>query len=150
MEVGGYIADPRHRPDGITKQEPPTVGSLYTLCQLHNADVRDQRSPKNSMILLDQNGGKHIKSLRRQIAKRPELSRVVMRRQASSLDLISHVRGICGVRITHRVRRLLPPEGTTKQMLSKIADGIIRTSNDAAPPQFLRYRSVHHEQLRRR
>jgi hypothetical protein len=35
-------------------------------------------------------------------------------------------------------------------MLGKIADGIIRTSNDAAPPQFLRYRSVHHEQLRRR
>lgn len=62
MEVGCYIADPRHRPDDIAKQEPPTVGSLYTLCQLHNADVRDQRSPKNPIVFLEQHGGKHIKA----------------------------------------------------------------------------------------
>jgi hypothetical protein len=73
-----------------------------------------------------------------------------MRRQASSLDLISHFCGVRGIGIAHRVRRLLPTEGATKQMLSKIADGIIRTSDDAAPSEFLRYRSVHHEQLRRR
>ena len=149
MEVGGYIADPWHRPDGIAKQKPPTVGSLNALCQLQNADVRDQRCPKNSIVFLEQNSGKHIKGLRRQIAKRPELTRVVMRRQASSLDLISHFCGIRGVSIAHRVRRLLPTEGATKQMLSKIADGIIRTSDDAAPSEFLRYRSVQHEQLRR-
>ncbi len=101
MEVGGYIANARHRPDGITKQEPPTVGSLDTLCQIHDADVRDQRSPKNSVVFLEQNSGKHIKGLRRQIAKRPELPRVVVRRQAPPLDLISHFGGIRGVGIAH-------------------------------------------------
>ena len=34
-------------------------------------------------------------------------------------------------------------------MLGEIADGIVRTADDAAPPEFLRYRGVHHEQLRR-
>ncbi|MGY4426293.1 hypothetical protein ACVWY2_008742 [Bradyrhizobium sp. JR6.1] len=35
-------------------------------------------------------------------------------------------------------------------MLGKIADGIVRAADDAAPAKFLRYRGVHHEQLRRR
>jgi hypothetical protein len=39
LEVGSYIANPRHRPNGIAKQEPPTVGSLNPLCQIQNAAV---------------------------------------------------------------------------------------------------------------
>jgi hypothetical protein len=57
LEVGGYIANPRHRPNGIAKQEPPTVGSLNPLCQFQNAAVRDQRSPKNSVVFLEENSG---------------------------------------------------------------------------------------------
>jgi hypothetical protein len=37
--------------------------------------MRDKRSPEHSIIFLEQNGGKHIKALRWQIAKRSELSR---------------------------------------------------------------------------
>lgn len=82
---------------------PDPTDLLSSINLIH---VRDQRSPKNSVVFLKQSSGKH-KGLRRQIAKRSELPRVIVRRQAPALDLISHFGDHAG----SRLRGITPDAG---------------------------------------
>src|ERR1700730_11128338 len=97
----GHVADVRDRPNRITKQKAPAVGALDPLRQFDHARVRDQRRSQYTEVFVEQDCGEHVKALGGEIAHRAKLPRIVVPRQPSSLDLVSHLSGVGCVCVAH-------------------------------------------------